>query len=76
MGIKTLGNSQPCDICGLEISVSEYVLFHIGWDIDGNQRKRDQNERKMHCENWHTKLRELEKQRLYDYSRSFVNNNG
>lgn len=62
---------EHCDICLLEISVSEHVLMHVGYDIDQTNRVRDYKERKKHCDTYHKNLRELEKKRLYSYPNAF-----
>lgn len=73
MGVKDLSKSksEACDQCGLEISVSEFVLFHTGYDIDEGRRLKTAKDRKEHCDLYHTKLRKMQSEGTYDYGSAF-----
>jgi hypothetical protein len=67
MGIRKRGDNECeyCCECGLRISLSEHVLMK--WmDTDMEYPKR-----KTHCEQYHTRLLQRQKQGTYDYELAF-----
>ena len=62
---------QYCNICGLKISWSEYVLMAVGFAFDEHARLKTEEARKEFCNDKHAALLKLQHEDKYDYERAF-----